>query len=145
MATVSEKVSIDADARTVFIAYTERMSEWWPWRGKYRYTFAPEGVEPDKMIMESGEGGRFYERFADGTEHQIGSVTVWRPYEEVTYTWEVAEWDLPSVVTVRFVDEGDRTTVVVEHSDLPDDGTAVGYSEGHQEILAAFAMLVEGR
>ena len=144
MATVSEKVSIVADQATVFNVYTSRMSEWWPWKGKYRYTFAPEGVEPDKLIMEPGVGGRFYERFSNGTEHQIGTVTVWRPNEQVSYTWEVAEWDEPSLVTVRFVAEGDMTTVVVEHSGLPDDATAMGYSEGQKEILGVFAEFVEG-
>lgn len=143
MAMVSEKISIVADQVTVFNVYTEHMSDWWPWRGKYRYTFAPEGVEPDRLIMESGVGGRLYERFEDGTVHQIGSVTVWNPPHEVAYTWEVEEWDEPSIVTVRFLDEGGRTTVVVEHDNLPDDGTAMGYSEGHREILAAFADLVE--
>jgi uncharacterized protein YndB with AHSA1/START domain len=144
MATVSEKVSIAADSVTVFRVYTERMSEWWPWKGKYRYTFAPEGVEPDKLIMEPEVGGRLYEQFANGTEHQIGSVTVWKPHHEVAYTWEVEKWDEPSTVTVRFLEEGGQTTVVVEHSNLPDDATAMGYSEGHREILGAFANLVEG-
>lgn len=144
MAMVSEKISIVADQVTVFNVYTGRMSDWWPWRGKYRYTFAPDGVEPDKFIMEARAGGRFYERFADGTEHQIGTVTVWKPHEEVAYTWEVDDWDEPSVVTVRFLEEGGKTTVVVEHDNLPDDATAMGYSEGHREILGVFAKFVEG-
>jgi len=128
----------------VFNVYTDQMSDWWPWKGKYRYTFAPEGTEPDKLLMEPWVGGRLYERFADGTEHQIGSVTVWDPPNEVVYTWEVAEWEEASVISVRFVDEGGRTTVVVEHDNLPDDMTAMGYSEGHREILGVFAGFVEG-
>ncbi|MCB1247714.1 MAG: SRPBCC domain-containing protein [Acidimicrobiia bacterium] len=144
MATVSEKVTIDADAARVFAAYTEKIGEWWPWRGVFTYTFAPDGVEPHDIRFETHEGGRFYEVWSDGTEHQIGVVKVWRPSTELVYSWEVAGWDAPSTVTVRFITDGAATTVVVEHSDLPDDDTATGYSIGQREILGVFAEYVEG-
>ena len=144
MATVTDKVTIAADPETVFAAYTARMGEWWPFQGTYRYTFAPEGTSPDGIFMEAAEGGRFYERWADGTEHQIGIVKVWKPPSEVVYTWEVDGWSAPSTVTVRFVAEGTSTTVIVEHSGLPDDQTAAGYSTGQKEILAVFAEYVGG-
>lgn len=144
MARISEKVTIKADPETVFTAYTADIGKWWPWRGKFKYTFAPEGVEPEDLVMESGEGGRLYERWSDGTEHQIGVVRLWRPHDEVAYTWEVAEWSQPSTVTVRFVAEGNHTTVIVEHDNLPDDATAMGYSSGHKEILGVFAGYLMG-
>ena len=144
MARVTEKITINADRSTVFAAYTGRIGEWWPWKGTYKYTFAPEGVDPDDLTMEAGEGGRFFETWSDGTEHQIGTVTVWKPTTEVAYTWEVAEWSEPSTVTVRFVAEGSMTTVIVEHENLPDDETAMGYSVGQKEILGKFADYVMG-
>ncbi len=143
MATISEKVTIQADRETVFTAYTEKIGEWWPWRGTYKYTFAPEGIEPEALTMETEEGGRFYETWSDGTEHQIGTVRVWKPHDEVAYSWEVADWPEVSIVTVRFVSDGDTTTVIVEHENLPDEGTAMGYSTGQKEILGTFAAYVE--
>lgn len=144
MATVIESITINADPGTVFVAYTERMNEWWPWKGTYKYTFAPDGVDPDRIVMESGEGGRFYEVWSDGTEHQIGMVKVWRPSTEVVYTWEVDGWETPSIVTVRFEPVGNATKVTVEHSDLPNDGIAMGYSVGQQEILTEFSTYMNG-
>ncbi len=139
MSMVSEKVNVAADRTTVFHAYVSQMNAWWPWQGEYTYSFAPESTSPDSIILEGKVGGRFFERFADGTEHQIGTVTKWDAPNEIAYTWEVEGWPTPSTVTVRFIAEGDTTTVVVEHDGLPDDGTARGYSVGHREILAVFA------
>lgn len=144
MKTVTESITIEADPQTVFTAYTEKMSDWWPWSGTYKYTFAPEGTEPDRIVMEPGEGGRFYEVWADATEHQIGIVKVWRPAEKVVYTWEVEDWDAPSTVTVTFERSGSSTTVTVVHDGLPSDGTAMGYSVGQKEILGAFADHMNG-
>ncbi len=139
MSMVSEKVNVAADRATVFNAYVNEMNSWWPWKGEYTYSFAPEGTSPDSIILEGKVGGRFFERFADGTEHQIGTVTKWDPPNEIAYTWEVESWPAPSTITVRFVADGNTTTVVVEHENLPDDDTARGYSAGHREILRVFA------
>ncbi|MEZ5175310.1 MAG: SRPBCC domain-containing protein [Acidimicrobiia bacterium] len=145
MSMVRETVSVKADRATVFDAYVNEMSAWWPWKGRFTYSFAPEGTSPESIILEGRLGGRFFERFADGTEHQIGTVTSWRPPDEVAYTWEVEGWRNPSTITVRFVDDGDATTVVVEHTRLPDAESERGYSEGHREILAKFAVYASAR
>ena len=43
---------------------------------------------------------------------------------------------------VRFVQSGDTTTVMVEHSGFAEDGIAEGYAEGLHEILGVFADFV---
>lgn len=143
MAAINEKIDIVADQVTVFNIYVNRIDEWWPRQKTYRYTFAPPTTEPDRMLFEPEEGGRLYERFADGAEYTIGTVEVYDPPNEIVYTWKAPEWTDPSTVRVRFLASGDTTTVVVEHTGLPDDETASGYAVGHVEILQVFASFVE--
>jgi uncharacterized protein YndB with AHSA1/START domain len=143
MATINEKIDIVADQVTVFNIYLDRIDEWWPRQKTYRYSFAPPETAPDRILFEPRAGGRFYERFADGTEYTIGTIIVFDPPNELTYTWKAPDWAAPSTVRVRFVASGDVTTVMVEHSDLPDDETASGYAVGQAEILSVFAAFVE--
>ena len=145
MSTVNEKIDIVADQVTVFNVYVDRIDEWWPRRGaKFRYSFAPDTTEPRHIRMESERGGRFYEEFADGSEYTIGSVEVYDPPHEIVYSWQAPDWPEPTRVRVRFVQSGDTTTVMVEHTGFPDDGTAEGYSEGLREILGIFRSFVTG-
>ena len=144
MSTVNEKIDIVADQVTVFNIYVDRIDDWWPRRGeKYRYSFAPESTEPKHIRMESGAGGRFYEQFADGSEYTIGTVEVYDPPNEIVYTWNVPGWPEPTTVRVRFVQSGDTTTVMVEHTGFPDDGSAAGYSEGLREILGILRTYID--
>lgn len=144
MAAVNEKVDIVADRVTVFNIYVDRIDEWWPRRGeRYRYSFAPEGTEPAHIRFDARQGGRFYEEFADGSQYDIGTLEVYDPPEEIVYTWQAPDWAEPSRVHVRFVQSGDTTTVIVEHTGLPDDVTAAGYAEGLREILGVFSEFAE--
>ena len=145
MAIVIEKIDIVADQSTVFNIYVKQINEWWPRRGaENKYSFAPDTTEPDKILFDPAEGGRYYEVFADGTEHTIGTIQKWDPPHEIAYTWDVKEWPDVSTVTVRFISSGDTTTVMVEHVGVPEGKEGEGYSAGHREILAIFATFVEG-
>jgi uncharacterized protein YndB with AHSA1/START domain len=146
MAVVSEKIDIVADQVAVFNVYVNQINEWWPRRGETnRYSFAPDSTEPDQIRFDAKEGGRYYEVFADGTEHTIGTIETWDPPHELAYTWVVADWPGESTVTVRFVSSGDTTTVIVEHDGVPEGKEGEGYSAGHREILDVFAAFVEGK
>lgn len=146
MTVISEKIDIVADQSTVFNIYVNQINDWWPRRGaENKYSFAPDTTEPDQIRFDPMEGGRYYEIFADGTEHTIGTIQTWDPPNEVSYTWDVAEWPGISTVTVRFVSAGNTTTVIVEHDGVPDGKEGEGYSAGHKEVLGIFASFVEGR
>ena len=145
MAVVSEKIDIIADQLTVFNIYVNQINEWWPRRGaENKYSFAPDTTEPGQILFDPVEGGRYYEIFADGTEHTIGTIQTWAPPHEIAYTWDVDEWPGISTVTVRLVSSGNTTTVIVEHDGIPDGPAGEGYSAGHKEILGIFAAFVEG-
>lgn len=144
MTTVNEKIDIVASQVTVFNVYVNQIDAWWPRRGeKYKYTFAPEATEPAHIRFDAEEGGRFYEEFADGTEYTIGTVEVYDPPNEIVYSWKAPEWPSETKVRVRFIQSGDTTTVMVEHTGFPEDAVAEGYSEGLREILGIFADFIE--
>ncbi|MGI9665960.1 MAG: SRPBCC domain-containing protein [Acidimicrobiia bacterium] len=144
MTAVNEKIDVVASQVTVFNVYVNRIDEWWPRRGEQnRYSFAPESTAPAHIQFEPEEGGRFFEEFEDGTEYTIGTVEVYDPPNEIVYAWKAPEWPEATRVRVRFVQSGDTTTVMVEHTGFPDGGIAEGYSEGLREILGIFAGFVE--
>lgn len=143
MAQVNEKIDIVAEQVVVFNTYVTRIDEWWPRRGeRFRYSFAPDTTEPRSIRFVAEAGGRFYEEFADGSQYDIGTVEVYDPPNEIVYTWRAPDWPDASTVRVRFVQNGDVTTVMVEHTGLPDDQTAAGYAEGLREILGVFVEFV---
>lgn len=143
MAEVNEKIDIVADRVTVFNVYVNRIDEWWPRRGdRYRYSFAPESTAPAHIRFEPRAGGRFYEVFEDGSEYDIGSVETYDPPNEFVYTWRAPSWERASRVQVRFAQNGDTTTVMVNHTGFPSDDVAQGYGEGLREILGVFARFV---
>lgn len=143
MANVNEKIDIVADQVTVFNVYVNRIDEWWPRIGKYKYSFAPDSTEPAHIRFVAEEGGRFYEEFADGSEYTIGEVEVYDPPNEIVYTWKAPEWASPTRVRVRFVQSGSTTTVMVEHTGFEDGAEAAGYAEGLREILGVLATFIE--
>jgi uncharacterized protein YndB with AHSA1/START domain len=67
------------------------------------------------MIIEGRVGGRFYERYVDGTEYEIGRVTAFQAPNLVAFTWRAPSWDVETQVEVRFIQEGTGTRVELEH------------------------------
>ena len=74
------------------------------------------GGGPRRGLEEVRVGGRFYERYADGTEFDIGHVTAYQPPTLVGFTWRVQSWGVTTQVEVRFIADGAGTRVELEHS-----------------------------
>jgi uncharacterized protein YndB with AHSA1/START domain len=142
MSMVHETITIRAGAAAVFDAYVNHIDKWWPRQGTYRYSFAPDGKEPRHIYFEPKLGGRFYEKFSDGSEYVIGQVIGWDPPNQLSYTWQDPGWPASTNVHVTFKEADGRTTVSVHHEGFGKKGipeVADGYQKGLQEILAAFA------
>ncbi len=60
-------------AERAFVAFTERIAEWWQPNGMFQFTPGQVGT----MVFESGPSGRLLERYDDGTAFVIGQVRVW--------------------------------------------------------------------
>jgi uncharacterized protein YndB with AHSA1/START domain len=70
-------------------------------------------------VLEPFAGGRWYERAADGTETDWGTVLAWQPPGRLLLTWQVSpRWtyeedpDRGSQIEVTFTPEGPDTTRV---------------------------------
>jgi DNA-binding transcriptional ArsR family regulator len=88
--------------------------EWWPVHT--HHLAEPPGCE---VVLEPFAGGRWYERTADGTETDWGTVLAWQPPYRLLLTWQVsAEWTYEqdpgrgSEIEVTFTPEGPHVTRV---------------------------------
>jgi DNA-binding transcriptional ArsR family regulator/uncharacterized protein YndB with AHSA1/START domain len=87
---------------------------WWP--VDTHHLAEPPGCE---VILEPFAGGRWYERAADGTETDWGTVLVWQPPYRLLLTWQVdPSWtyvhdpSLGSEIEVTFTPQGPQVTRV---------------------------------
>jgi hypothetical protein len=93
-----------------FTVWTSAIGSWWP--ADHTVTGSPAAV-----VMESGVGGRIYERAADGTEHDWGEVTVWKPPSLLGYLWHLnTDRADATEVEIRFLAQGTAATrIEIEH------------------------------
>jgi uncharacterized protein YndB with AHSA1/START domain len=141
MDSVTESIYIRAAKAKVFDAFVNHVNEWWPFEGKYNYSFAPEGVQPKEIRFEAKPGGRFYETFANGEVYEIGSVADWQPPDKFSFTWKGEEYKAPTLVEVLFTEADNQTKVTLIHSGWEAAGLsdyAESYGVGWEEILQKF-------
>jgi activator of Hsp90 ATPase-like protein len=146
---VRHAIAVDASQEKAFAVFTDGLDTWWPRTHK----IGPAAL--DRAVLEGREGGRWYERDADGSECDWGKVIVWEPPTRVVLAWQISgEWaydaDFLTEVEVTFIPEGpDRTRVEVEHrgldaygdraADMRDEFSSPG---GWPGLLEAFAAAV---
>jgi uncharacterized protein YndB with AHSA1/START domain len=129
-APVRRSVTVPAPPDRAFEVFTSRIGAWWP------RTHHVGAVEPETVVIEPREGGRWFERAPDGTECQVGQVLVWDPPGRLVLAWQLtAEWtydpDLITEVEVRFLPQGEGSTrVELEHRDLERFGDKAGQVRG---------------
>jgi uncharacterized protein YndB with AHSA1/START domain len=118
-------VRVGASPSRAFEAFTEEIGEWWSPNPLFRLTPGGDG----QLRFEPGEGGRLVTVLEDGSEFEVGRITVWRPGERLALTWRQASFapDQATEVDVRFEAVGDGTRVTIEHrgwSEIPPDHSA---------------------
>ncbi len=103
-----------------FTVWTSGIGAWWP----RDHTVSGQG-DLD-VVLQSGVGGRIYERTSDGVEHDWGEVTVWKPPTQLAYLWHLrADRADATEVEIRFVSQGDAATrIEIEHRGWERLGTA---------------------
>ena len=89
-----------------FDVWTSKPSMWWP--RSHTMTQDPRL----SIVFEPYEGGRIYERGADGAEHEWGEILLWEPPARVGYLWHL------------FFDRSDATEVTVTFAPV-ESGTLV--------------------
>jgi hypothetical protein len=101
---------VHCSAEHAFSVWTSRIGAWWP----SDHTVSGEA---ELVVLQSGVGGRIFERTPDGVEHDWGEVTLWNPPTQLAYLWHLgADRTAATEVEVRFVARGAATTrIEIEH------------------------------
>ena len=113
---------VDCSAEHAFAVWTSGIGTWWP--ADHTVT----GADDLAVVMQSGVGGRIYERTPDGTEHDWGEVTVWNPPSRLVYLWHLRRDRCDATeVEIRFLagDSG-MTRIEIEHRGWERLGSAAG-------------------
>jgi len=142
-APIVKRVEVNAPVERAFEVFTAGIGSWWP--KQMTILKSPQKA----MIIEPRVGGRWYEVGEDGSECDTGRVRVWEAPNRLVLVWQLtAQWaydpDFETEVEVRFIPEGDRTIVELEHRDLERFGDAAALQResmdgGWGMILGQFA------
>lgn len=141
---VRESVEVDCALEEAFDLFTSRMGEWWP-LDKASYG----GERARDIFLEPRVGGRFFERFIDGDELQVGTVTACDPPRVIVFTWRTADWEGETEVEVTFTAEQQGTRVDLEHRGFERLGSigpdvAAKFRGGWPGVMAAYAAQAQG-
>src|SRR5215212_3360179 len=80
---IQKTVRVPLPVEKAFRLFTAEVGSWWP---VVTHSIGGEGVE---AVFDGREGGRLYERAADGSEHDWGEVVAWDPPRAFTLDWRV--------------------------------------------------------
>jgi uncharacterized protein YndB with AHSA1/START domain len=126
IAPVRKSIRVNADQAHAFEVFTSGLGRWWP-RDK------GIGTMPMKAaIIETRLGGRWYELSEDGTQTNVGKITVWQPPQRFVMSWDInSQWKpdttVSSEVEVKFITEGaSATRVELEHRNFERMGAEPG-------------------
>ena len=85
-AAVHQVVRVPLTPADAFRLFTQGIGEWWPLDEGYSYG----GDRAREIHLEPRVGGRFFERFVDGDELEVGHVIVCDPPNRIVSTW--SDW-----------------------------------------------------
>jgi uncharacterized protein YndB with AHSA1/START domain len=108
--TIRKSLRVERPPEICFRVFCEAIGEWWPKGPSFN------GKVLSNMILEKRVGGRFFERYSDGSEYEIGRITAYQPPSVLGFSWRAPSWDQTTQVEVRFSPEGAGTRVELEHS-----------------------------
>ncbi len=134
--TIHKSIRVERSPEISFKVFCEQIGQWWPKGPSFG------GKELVDITIEGRIGGRFYERYVDGTEYQIGEVTAYQPPSLLAFTWRAPSWELRTQVEVRFTAEAGGTRVELDHSGWDQDAKTrdayKSYDGGWGAILGRF-------
>jgi uncharacterized protein YndB with AHSA1/START domain len=136
---VKQSIQVELAPPEAFRLFTDGIGEWWPLDEGFSYG----GDRAEQIFLEAVVGGRFYERFVDGDEIEVGRVVACSPPDRVLFTWRSPAWEAATEVEVRFVPAGTGTDVHLEHRGwerVGPDGAALAerWANGWPRVLDAF-------
>ena len=109
--TISKSIFVKRPVAAAFRHFTADIARWWPLKEGMSFG----GDRAHEIFLEDRVGGRFFERYTDGEEFEVGRVTAFEPPARVVFSWRQPSWNADTEVEVRFAAEGDGTRVTLEH------------------------------
>jgi uncharacterized protein YndB with AHSA1/START domain len=137
---VRQSVRVQLPPHEAFRLFTDGINHWWPLQEGYSYG----SDRAREIFLEPTQGGRFYERFVDGDELQVGTVRVCSPPDRILFTWRSPDWRAETEVEVRFIGDDLGTSVHLEHRGFERLGAeaqaiARRWAGGWPRVIQAFA------
>ena len=108
---IHKSIAVACAPEQAFGIFTRDIGKWWPLDRGFSYGRA----RAKDIFLDARPGGRFYERFTDGSEFEIGRVTRSDPPHLIVFTWKSPDWEVATEVEVRFSPEAGGTRVELEH------------------------------
>jgi hypothetical protein len=130
---VRKTITVELSRERAFELFTERMGDWWPLA-----THSLHGETAETAVFEGHEGGRVYERTADGEEASWGTVLAFDPPNRFVLEWHVNPSRRRTELEVTFTPNGSGTRVDLLHGDWDADGYA-SYDTGWDVVLGEYA------
>ena len=132
-------VVVDRSPEETFRSFVEDMGSWWP-----RDSHSLGKKEVEAIVFEARAGGRVFERWVDGTEHEWMDVLVYEAPRRLVVTWKVTNAS-GSEVEVNFTPQDGATLVELEHRNwdrAKDPGARESYASGWVPVLDEFVRFV---
>jgi uncharacterized protein YndB with AHSA1/START domain len=142
---VRKTVTVDCTVEEAFRVFTADASGWWPVA-----THSINGRDVKDVVFEGRAGGEVYELAANGEKGHWARVVEWDPPSRLVLAWNILEREaVATEVEVRFVAEGDRTRVELEHRGweaIAEDAEAKrgSYDTGWGQVLGVYATAIGG-
>jgi uncharacterized protein YndB with AHSA1/START domain len=136
---IAKSVVVAAPPEHAFRVFTEQIHTWWPLR-----THAVEADKAETVVLEGFQGGRLYERTADGEKHVWGTIVAWDPPTRLGYSWHPGRGEeTAQEVELTFTAEGEATRVDLRHWGWEKLGdrmaeTLADYDEGWNLVIGRY-------
>ncbi|MFN8075432.1 MAG: SRPBCC family protein [Kineosporiaceae bacterium] len=141
---VLQSVVVPLAPEQAFDLFTARFGTWWP----ASHSVSPKGMA--ECVLESGEGGRWYELDADGGRCDWGSVLAWEPPARLVLAWGLqadysfdADLEHSSEVEVTFVPVDGGTRVDLEHRHFARHGDGAAGVHGSVSSEGGWPLLLD--
>jgi uncharacterized protein YndB with AHSA1/START domain len=132
---ITKSIEVHRSPEDAFRLFVDEMRSWWPSQGG-KYTYG--GDRAQDAFLESKVGGRFFERYKDGEEFDIGVVTLCDRPHRIVFTWGPGE-EAQTDVDVRFTSIESGTRVDIEHRGVEKLGEAAhAFDGGWDEVLSYY-------
>ena len=157
---VVKQVTVERPVDEAFRLFTAGIADWWPLES--HSIASDEPTQAETVVFEEREGGKVYERLADGSVAYWADVLEWEPPRRFVLSWQPnPEAPAATEIEVTFTPVGPKQTLVeLEHRgwerlgdrselarteyDSGWDGVLGRYAGRSQENGAAIASLVLG-